>query len=426
MNTLEFCNNFEKLHQDLNLEDRMYKLRTELFLKGICWTDNKSGTDMTEFVAIFFLKKAFNDIDFNNPMVVECNGIVLHCDHSMETPWRLLVKPLPNATKTCLSIAQIGKYFQSGAYDVYETLDATIVNLYFDNQWRLSTNKAYDASNLCFCGSRTFLDVFNEIALYNNQNFSFDKLDTNNTYTIAIRFEEFHIFDETMNGRYVSEYDNSYLRLLAINGYAMHSTMSKETYAHIGIDPLFERSYIADRYNLYDTVNNIINRCKQSYQYFVKSRANNKPVKPLYGYVLRAKHANVPLPYRNIIFTSALFDIIRKALYTRPSDNLYQRIIYMHNDYRNCDKYKILFNNLSRYFDKLDAASTLIADSVEQMILNPNVEVIPLAKKIYLNILGDSSKENYSQAEKNRIRSVALDHLRSQEYVDLLASILGQ
>jgi hypothetical protein len=113
----------------------------------------------------------------------ECNGIILQNE-----TWDVIAYPPPP-----LLLLKVPNDVYSNC-TIYDANDGTTVMLYYyNNKWRLSTNRAYEVNNLKPYGtSLTFMEAFLESV--NQYNLSLDDLDTELSYTIGFHNNIFHPF----------------------------------------------------------------------------------------------------------------------------------------------------------------------------------------------------------------------------------------
>jgi len=433
MNTLTFLNSFESENISLLPNAKFNKLRTELYSKNICWTDSIHGnfSEHNSFRVVLFLKNNNTETDYNNPIITECNGLVLEYSKGEDssTNWKVLAVPTNNCTKTKISINQVNKFYQEKKYQIYEVLDATIINMYYyNNVWRISTCKGYDITDIVFIKNKSYAEVFSEITALKYPKFNMKQLDTNNSYTFAIRTPEFHLFNETkhiqnpknlVNGNY-------YVKLI--------KSVNLNTLAEVDINwtniniPVYQPIEVKN----VNSISVLINYAKHSFVKYAKGfETNNFKFKPLYGYIIRSKSNTVPRAYRNIIITSTLFTTIKHGIYNNFNNSFNQTIINMFLDKKRKYQYKILFDQYASQFSKLDELITNISKYILQDLTSSDTQEITsteapydkLSKKIINKITLDnilSSSNNNSEA----LVSIIYDYLHTSDYMDDLNELL--
>lgn len=135
-------------------------------------------------------------------MYRECNGLILEKD-----TFNIIAYPPPPLT------LQYGYRFKEkikktlSEYNVYYANDGTSILLYYYlDQWIISTNKMYDASQVKPHGLQTtYIAAFTEV-MANYPEFSFDKLDKNLTYNIIMHHIEFHPYGGDNSAQFIAAY----------------------------------------------------------------------------------------------------------------------------------------------------------------------------------------------------------------------------
>lgn len=415
MNTIKFLQSFEAEHGHVTPVNKFSQLRAELFSKGICWTDSIRGNFAAHdcFTVVLFLKKNATGIDFDNPIVTECNGLVLeYVNHT----WHALAVPTPNCTKTKISMNQVNRFFQEKKYKVYEVLDATIINLYNHcGSWKISTSKGYDVTHFQFTSGYTYMQMFMRIASTKYPKFDMSQLDLAYSYTIAIRAAEFHSFNETKHIPLAKPNTNDYLKLIKVTNLETMNDMDLDQ-SNVLI-PIY---YPVEVKNA-NSVSVLMNYAKHAYVKYAKGfETNNFKFKPLYGYILRSTANSVPRAYKNIMITSALFATIKYGLYTKPVESINQLVINMFVNQRRKGQFKVLFDQYQPLFNQLESFSELISQEVTKLITtkrcdsdNPTVQ--QLAHKV-AHEFWTSSNEQRAQLSKETIQSMVYDFIHSNDY----------
>ncbi len=418
MNTIKFVNNYLANNASLDIATKIAKLRRDLYSHGICWTDSVSGNFTDDsFRVILYIKSNTDNVDFSNMMVNECNGMVLEYqrdnNHGRFVP---LVVPTPNFNKNKVSMGQINKYYRSGQYNVYEVLDATIINLYYyDNQWRISTTKGYDVGNYEFAEGLTYLEVFNKIIRDGYHNFHFDNLPKNHCYSFALRYDQYHLFDETKH-IYSKNIMKSYmytLRVVDLN------KMKSTSEVFVGI-PYQMPVNIKSAKN----VSTLIDYAKHAYNKYMKAYSTNQyRYKPLYGYILRASHSTVSVGYKNILITSTLFKVIKNGLYRNRAATTNEIIAKMFVS-KDKDKNKVLFQQFTPQFNKLEAVvSHVCEDTLAVLSGKDHLSTYQLVKEFSTKLGEDMIRDGLVVSSTLHI-SVVYDYLHSIDYVQFIESLI--
>lgn len=395
----------------------MPTLRQKLFSMGICWTDSIKGkfASNNSFRVILYLRSAnMQSIDFTNPMINECNGLVLEYANNK---WKLLVAPMHNFNKNKVSIQQIDTHYQSGKYDLYEMLDATMINLYYyEGSWRISTTKGYDVGNFEFVNGLTYSEVFMQIISENYQNFTFDSLSKDHCYSIALRFDKYHLFDETKHV-YTKNANNNYLYV--IQSYNLN-TKKVDNDLYVGLPyqlPIVIKS--APRVSILNDY------AKHAYGKYMKSHiSDNFKYKPLYGYILRSNHPDVSTEYRNIIIPSSLFKIIKIGLYKNRGTSNNEIIVKMFLDNKFKESNAILFDQFAPQLAKLKTiALDICADAQSLIEANKHINDNELVCKCSKQLVKDLTSNGFLEDRAPTI-SVMYDYLHSHSYAQYMIPLI--
>lgn len=353
MNTIRYLND-NCSNADSTL---IQQVRSNLYSIGITWTDDHHGNfDIGKPMRVILSTKPQGSIDFTNPIVNECNGLVACYEHGK---WRALVVPLGTICRSSVSMKSVSDAVNNGKYDIYDMLDATIMHLYYYNEnWCISTGKSYDLTNKPFNKANgitmTYLDIINDLIVRKYNSFSFSKLNKDVCYTVAIRHSSRHIFDESKHLRQgclgnsetciePHKYDpvvddmNSYIMLLnAFNT----KTMNKDTRHVSGIPKQQPLKTDINKLNL----SKMRSYAQSAYSKYEKAwQLDQFKYKPLYGYILRPKQGSSGLPC--IMIKSELYNVINRGLYKKNVVNEdYSTIVKsMLEDVFYLPRYKVVF-----------------------------------------------------------------------------------
>lgn len=428
MNTIKFLNNQLLSQASLEIAEKIANIRRNLYSLGICWTDSVDGKFATadSFRVILYLKSYTNNIDYSNAMVAECNGLVVEyqvnqnqmTDQAISDQFVPLVVPMPNFNKNKISVPQMNKYYAEGHYNLYEVLDATILNLYYyDGCWRISSIKGYDIGNFAFSDGKTYSEVFMHIVGLNYKNFSLDNLPRENNYTIALRYEKFHLFDETKH-IYSKSALKSYLYVLQT--YNLR-TMKITNDVYCGGIPYQSPITIKSAKN----VMILVDYAKHAYSKYMKAYSTNQyKYKPLYGYILRASNGTVSNSYKNILITSSLFKLIKYGLYKNRPKTTNGIIAQLFANRQNKEKNMVLFQQFSSQFKKLEEiAKHVCEDTLAILSGHEHISSNEIIKRFSTRIGNDMTKEALF-AEGTLHPSVVYDYLHSYEYIGMIEELI--
>ncbi len=293
MNTYKYIQ--EKSEKPLNyIRSYVYKN----YIKTVIEESNSNE------MRVMFIANRFKS-NFENPMSFECNGLILQYNKDTNK-YKFLVVPIQLFNSQKLIKTEIEKHFNMNEFNLYKVYDGTLINLYYYNsEWKISTNKAYDANNLLFINNKTYKDVLSEVLKF-YPDFSFDRLDTNKCYTLCMKYNEFHPFIENLH------YNNNKLIFLqSVNMYEFNNNqkliVNENEIIGIPITQKYDMNNFQHLNQIYNSLNNEITRYKKE-----KHLANYEPI---FGIILRSKNFNKTKEYSNILLESNLMAKIRNLIY---------------------------------------------------------------------------------------------------------------
>lgn len=437
MNMLKYLNNLNK-----SLDDT----RSTIFTHYIKWCDDRQMYDASnppEEVRVIFYSDKFKS-DFKNPITKECNGVVFGYNPKNKMRWRVLAYPPECFNMNPLSIQKMNKYYLSNAYQIYESLDGTMLTLYyFNGEWRISSYKGYDVSCLLFCNGKTYMDVFLDLTKEKYPTFSFDSLEKHKSYTVCLRYHPYHIFDEQTGHKSLPE-DNSYIILI------QSVDLSKEKQQAFDIRPQYtdEIGLPVQKPVLYNekTITNLFNHAKQSYNKYERDIKINGCLtkRPLYGFILRSK--NIEHEYRNIYIESSLMKYIRLALYNQKKNaktNDHNLQFLQINTILNRSNYQRYYTIFRQFAEEYDVILKLIKDVVPEVIYKhissthyisinelyeeyekyfPDLERF---KNLISTIVYDMNQDKLIlKSENENCKSIIYDYIHSMKYNNALYALL--
>ena len=111
---------------------------------------------------IFFPKSRGPNLNLNDPVARECNGLIFKLSDNKP---KLLVVP-PQLLSQYINYKYIYKNWEN--YNIYKIQDGTSINMYWweskeNPSWRISTAKAYDATGLTWNSGSTYKEIFESI-----------------------------------------------------------------------------------------------------------------------------------------------------------------------------------------------------------------------------------------------------------------------
>ena len=287
--------------------------------------------------------------------------------------WKLLAMPQYAFCTNKISMKKLGALYASGGYDVFEVLDATILTLYYyQGEWRASSTKGYDIGSTKMFNDMTFMDAIYDLMETKYTSFKFEDLNTSYSYTIALRHSAYHIFDETKHlanrTKHVPRVGadmNSYIMVMRV------ADTSACTFVAKRVTGLPHQTSISINGN---DINTLRNYTRSAYAKYEKAYTlENFKYKPLYGYILRAKHRKVPHEYSTIYIESELYRIIKLGIY---KDNQYIRsknynglVLKMYSTHDYFQRFRIMFQQFETKFQQVEKIVDVIsAESTQRLI----------------------------------------------------------
>ena len=425
MNTIKFLNSYS-IAADTFAAD-MTSIRSKLFSEGICWTDDIQGNFEVSKPFRVILYTRHVKIDFKNPMTKECNGIVIGYDDG----WKLLAMPQPAFCTNKISMKKLNDIYSAGSYDVYEVLDATIITLYFySGEWRISSTKGYDIGATEMIDGMTYIGAIQDLMATKYKAFRLEDLNKTYSYTIALRHSKYHIFDETKHmvnrTKHVPRAGvdmNSYLMVMCI------ADTNTATYAgkHVAGLPYQSPIVLRDQ-----NVHTLTSYARSAYAKYAKAyRLQNFKYKPLYGYILRAKHRNVPDEYSTMYIESELYKSIKIGLYkdnqairSMDYNRLVVQMLLNHDRY---EQFRIMFQQFEDKFKLLEESIEAVAGEITRRIVaegsdEPQDEEME-SNKIDPELL--SSLTEQFKSEPNITSGIIKDALYGKSYSEYLFKLIN-
>ncbi len=413
-------------------------LRTHLYAMGVCWVDSVSGqfSEIDGFSMRVILYSDRSRANFENPIVAECNGLVLSATvQSGLVLWKVLCSPLPTLNQSQFSMKQLANMYAKGSYDTYEAMDATVVNLYWnDDSWSISTTKGYDVTDMIMCAGYTYKQVFESIVSHKYPEFNMGVLNPEYTYTLSIRYSSYHVFVE--NRTNLSS--NTYITLMSAQ-YTSTGTNDLNEFDRVKVLSGFCTSLPVK--GLKNNLNHLLSNCKNSIQSYEKvfpaqghnqrSKGNNS--KPVYGYILRTNDLSIPVSYRNVYIESSLMKLIRNGLYRHNHDNLrdgdYKMLtlsLFLNRSY--FGKYYRVFHQYKDEFESLGFIIKGLSESIAKSILGTekyehDLVISDFISNVITQMKSDSIIPSDS-TDKVSLESTCMDYIYNPKYRSSLENII--
>ncbi len=327
-------------------------------------------------------KKNTSELDLDS-----CNGLILNRNDwtPLVIPTRVLKKKVELTDKK---------------YTVYYIEDGTIFNLYYYNQWVISTSNGYDMNNVSW-DSKTYKDLINDCLLQYNLNWDdfTNLLDKNLCYTFGFKHPEFHKFQA---GSKSFVYKLWFVQSVNLTTNEIKTTSPVEC---INGQVLYNHN-ITDNKLLLQQLNKLASSALQTYTDYLEEYHDSKESDYLsnfinYGYIIKSDN-------ENFIIESSLLQKIRIIWYYKPfidlcKENNWNRVkAVVLNSYLDNNKYKVFLQLFPQYKVVMDKYSSIINDIITNLINKNNIEFKNLKDYINKNI---KIPTNLSINEKRKIIS---------------------
>lgn len=311
--------------------------------------------------------------NFENPISAETNGLITEYDED-SNEWKILSTPTPNFNSSYIKMSNMEYLYNQDLYTVYKVYDGTIINLYYyQDNWRISTNKGYDVTDLNINNEHSYKSLFDYISeLY--PNFSLSNLDMNRSYTLCLKYDKIHIFKEVkLTNNYLL-----YIQSVDLNNFKIYDDEDiglpiQEKIKDLSFSKLFELKKKSDT----------------AYRNYCKT--GNKNYDHFYGFILKSNNINITKEYSYIYIESELMKNVRKLIYDFRfiPNNIKQLGLYNYDTILlNIIKNIILNNNdniFNVYFPSYKEKYTI----VKKFILNDLVSHIMSNIKVFNNNIDD-------------------------------------
>lgn len=297
MNTLIFLN--KNNTKDLNnIRSLVYKNHIKTFI-----TDeiNKSN-NYDSIHRIIFTSNRYKS-NFTSQLSFECNGLITEsCKKNDLYSHKILYYPTQNFCMSRLKRSNIVENFNQNLYEIHKVYDGTNIGLYYYNdKWTISTVNGYDVNDLIFTNNKTYKEILDEI-LQDYPHFSYNNLDQNKCYSLIMKYNDFHPFQ---NNNYVILLQS--VDLIELN---IENKLKISFNDDIGLPcQSFEYKNLS--------INELYKLNENSYKNYLKIGINNNSFNPHLGFILRSKNFNKTKEYSNIFSESVLMSYIRNMIYNK-------------------------------------------------------------------------------------------------------------
>jgi hypothetical protein len=300
-----------------------------------------------------------------NTYTQECNGLILEKENydPIVVPSRRL--------RTQYNIEEINKFLQLGLYKIFLVEDGTTINLYYRNEWIISTFRGINMNNVKWdLNKKTYLEMFKECLEQYNLTWELftNALEKKYSYTFGFKHPDIHKFKE---GNNTFIYKIWFIQYVNLDKNSENYLWSNEE-SPILIIP--SQKQLKERI---DNVKYLMTKCNNSLNNFVQ----NKEI--CYGFILRTVNFEATGTHSDILIESSLMKSIK--------DYWYNTDLNVHCANKNLPKDKIIvldaFLSDSKSFIHLFPEYTILHQKYNQIINT-------LAEYVTNNLLKDKRKTN--------------------------------
>jgi len=343
--------NFQKfLTEKTNQNVQLPEIRTFLY-KNYIKTIIEDTSSSKKRVSFISNRKKSN---FSNPLSAEANGIITEYDEDLNK-WEIIMVPTCNFNTSLIKMSNVEHFYNQKFYNVYKAYDGTIINLYYyRGEWKISTNKGYDVTNLPINEKYTYQELFLYL-LSSYPEFNIDNLDINKTYTFCMKYDKIHLFKE------INSSSNYIIFIQSVN---LNENFNINENENIGLP-------IQEKYNNMLFVELFTNKKKSLNDYKNYFKNNNTNYENNYGYILKSNNKQITQQFSNIYLESELMKNIRKLIYDHRflSEEIIQNNLYTYN-MTLLNIIKNIITNNNDDFKKIFPQYSKKYDIVKQFLLN--------------------------------------------------------
>lgn len=234
--------------------------------------------------------------------------------------------------------------------NIIKANDGTTITLYhFRGEWCISTHRGYNVTNSRATPDKTYKQLLDDV-LEEYEEFSYDKLNTDYSYTIGFCHSNFHPFQATIDPTRKPSVKAWFIQSSNLIKFSDARPFVKYD-ENIGL-PLQEKIKTND-------INDLFISAKNAYRDFVQTKKVN------YGYLLRAGH------YQYLI-ESSLLENIRTLFYSNKFnklDSIFNKKQYIAvYSFLSADKYETFLNLFPDYTSEFKKLEKVVDDVVNTMV----------------------------------------------------------
>jgi hypothetical protein len=320
---------------------------------------------------IFFPKNRSFRTNFNDAVVRECNGLVFDYENN-----KLLSVP-PALLLSTFKYNIANDFLSKKLYSVYKIMDGTRITMYYyKQQWRYSSARGYDVTDLVWAGDITYKNIFDSILTQKNINVDefYNKLNKDQCYSWGFNHSDYHPFHNSSNTIWFIQSVDLVTLKTQTTEYPFSKVLKTQELilCNLGDGKL--------------TASDLRIECEQSLENYLYP-ANKQNASSLFGYILRSNNTDEIGKYSNLIIESSLLWRIRKLYYDHhikkyAAENNYDRTKYviLYNYLSGSDMFVILFPKFKKNFVALDKFFHELKKKIIRYYQNRNTDFYKLPK----------------------------------------------
>ena len=341
----------------------------------------KDQKDQKDQVSRFRMSLSTNryKANFEIPLIRECNGAIIVVESLLDAiKVRLLAKPT-NDFNPKFNQQQLGKYITKKCYHIYQLLDGTTINLFYDDQhfenakkgkWIFSTKNSFNINQMNWRGFNYLRVIEHVLSKYN---FSFEKLSVNKTYSLGFKHPAFHPFGQpdVWEEKHFQDSEN---KKWIISAWVINADTEE---IGLPVQQKINQSEVLENFkklsgSLKDYIDNVN----------INKKANAWENVSL-GLILRSVNPEITGEYSDIILESTLWQEIRRMIYQLPYiqnkairdkteqnfKNMQYIVLDSFIDFRKNNIFISLFPQYRTYYYKYNQTINLVVDLIYDNIL---------------------------------------------------------
>lgn len=390
---------FMQTHNDFD------SARRELYKMGI-------KTSYSEDVVIFStLLTSKNSLD--NPYTQECNGLILS-----RPDYKILVVPT-RTLRFNIATETSNAFLHQGLYHVYNALDGTCFNMYYNDKWMISTAKGHSMNDIKW-DTKTYQEIIEECLTaigYTWETFT-AALDKNKCYSFGFKHSSFHKFFGGNEPTSKLWFIQSVVTDESSDRYLWASDQSP-----IEIIPNQER---------YTTVVSNLRDLYKKAGAALEDFLTNKNV--CYGFILRSVNINVTKSHSDLFIESSLMRTIRQFWYENDLIDMCHKnkwnkeLAITLNAFlgrSENDTFLKLFPQYQSWFDKHEILVKKISENMTKLAFKEPIDdsaIATVSREMYTSFV-ENIEFDISGKTKEAVSKVYLEYVSHPDSLSILMQV---